>query len=702
MIMNARIVRAVSLQFAFLALAIAGFSQERSLAAATPTITISPTSASLVVYTPAAFTAKVTGITGAGAKVVWTVNNVVGGNSSVGTIDPYGHFYGPTILPPGDSVTIGVHLATEPTVAAHATVALRNSISRVSVVNPASATAGSTFVMILEGSGFAKGAQVKLGTQAISTSFISSTKLGATGKVLTPGTYNLTVTNPLPGGGVSSPITEEILSTTPAVSLPAAVRFLEQSSFGPSPQAIAHLQQVGFDAYLTEQFAAGYRPFVVPPGKDIPSLKAQYYVNALTSPAQLRMRMALALQEIIVVSANKTTDINGLVAWQNLMQVNALGNYGNLLRNVAISPAMGKYLDIANNNKTDPATDVDPNENYAREQMQLFSIGLYELNIDGTQKLDSTGNPINTYTQATVEGFASVFTGYTYPTQPGQLALPNNPEYYVGNMIPVNSEHDETAKPLLNGTVLPPNQTAVTDFSLGISNDFGHPNVGPFISKQLIEHLVKSNPTPAYVARVATVFNNNGSGVRGDLQAVAKAILLDPEARAGDKLVVAPTDGHLQEPVLYMVGILRRLNGTTNGQALVNWGLLMGEDILESPTVFNFFPPTYTLVDTGVNGPEFALQTTATAQVRANFANALFFWNSLQGTTIDLTQYDANNVASNQLMQLNQRFMHQSMPADMTSTILTAMDAIPANETDLRARQALYLITTSGEYQVLH
>jgi len=672
----------------------------QSPTAVTPAITISPTSATVVVSAATTFTAKVTGVTG--AKLVWTVNGIALGNVNVGTVDPYGHFAAPAVMPTGDFVTVGVHLSTNPAVQASARVNLRNTIARVGTITQASVNAGALFSVILEGTGFAKGAVVKFGTQAVTTTFVTGNKLVASGTVTTPGTYGVTVTNPAPGGGVSAAVTEEVLSATPAVSLNAAVRFLEQSSFGPTPQSIAHLQQVGFQAYLNEQFTATYRPFVLPPDGNVQTLKAQYYVNALTSPAQLRMRMALALQEICVVSANKVTDLNGLVGWQNLMLNNALGNYGNFLRNVTISPAMGKYLDSANNNKTDPTSGVDPNENLAREVMQLFSIGLYKLNADGTMQLDGSGQPINTYDQDTIEGFARVFTGYTYPTQPGHTAEPNNPEYYVGNMIPFDVEHDETAKPVLNGTVLPAGQSTVLDMSEGLTSIINNPNVGPFIGKQLIQHLVKSNPSPAYVSRITAVFNNNGAGVRGDLKAVVTAILLDPEARAGDKLTITASDGHLQEPVLYMVGLLRRLNGVSDGKALVDWGAAMGEDILEPPTVFNFFPPNYFLDDTGVIGPEFAIQNSATFQMRANFVNSLIIWNSVQNTTVDLIQFNTNGNATSQLAQLNFRFLHGSMPSEMTSTILSAVNTIPSGQADFRARQAIYLIATSGEYQVLH
>jgi uncharacterized protein (DUF1800 family) len=216
-----------------------------------------------------------------------------------------------------------------------------------------------------------------------------------------------------------------------------------------------------------------------------------------------------------------------------MFQNDAFGNFSTLLTDVTLSPVMGNYLDMVNNDK--PGNGVDPNENYAREVMQLFSIGLEQLNHDGTPQLDGSGNPIPTYDQDTIEGFAHTFTGWTYPTKPGATARWRNPEYYGGPMIPFDNHHDTGSKLLLNGVTLPAGGTTQGDLTAALQNIFNHPNVGPFISKQLIQRLVTSNPSPEYVSRVAGVFNDNGSGVRGDLKAVVTAILLDQEARRGDE-----------------------------------------------------------------------------------------------------------------------------------------------------------------------
>ena len=264
-------------------------------------------------------------------------------------------------------------------------------------------------------------------------------------------------------------------------------------------------------------------------------VQTRFYTNALYGPDQLRQRVAFALHQIIVVSGVDITLPSRLTPYLQVLDRNAFGNYRNLLQEITLNPAMGNYLDMAGN------TSTNPNENYAREVLQLFTIGLYQLNQDGTPVLDGSGQPIPAYDQNVVNAFARVFTGWNFATAPA-TGIVN----YIDPLVATESRHDTKAKTLLQGVTLPPNQKAAKDLSDALDNIFQHPNVPPFISKQLIQHLVTSNPSPSYVRRVADVFTNNGSGVRGDLKAVVRAILLDPEAAANP----APEagKGHLRIP----------------------------------------------------------------------------------------------------------------------------------------------------------
>ena len=368
-------------------------------------------------------------------------------------------------------------------------------------------------------------------------------------------------------------------STSAAVSAADAARLLEQATFGVTATDVAHVQTIGIDAYINEQLAYPptqyigytYTPHTAPANciddgstpPDASSLCARdryspfqvqrdFFIHALNNPDQLRQRVAFALSQIMVVSSVEIYEAYGLANYENILLRDAFGNYRTLLQDVTLSPTMGHYLDMVNSDETNPQNGTVPNQNYAREVLQLFSIGLVELNPDGTQQLDASGAPIATFDGATIEGFASVFTGWTYPPLPGASSQWTNPINFDGTMVAFPNNHQPGTKSLLNSYTVPANQTPAQDLADALDNIFNHPNVGPFISKQLIQHLVTSNPSPDYVARVAAVFANNGQKVRGDLSAVVRAILTDTEAR-GD----APPNnlfGHLREPAPVLWG----------------------------------------------------------------------------------------------------------------------------------------------------
>jgi uncharacterized protein (DUF1800 family) len=388
------------------------------------------------------------------------------------------------------------------------------------------------------------------------------------------------------------------------------------------------------------------------------------------------------------------------VLWQNMFQKDAFGNFSTLLTDVTLSPVMGNYLDMVNNDK--PGNGVDPNENYAREVLQLFSIGLAVLNPDGTPQLDSSNNPIPTYTQDTIEGFAHTFTGWTYPTKAGATARFRNPEYYGGPMIPFDTHHDTGEKLLLNGTTLPAGGTAQADLTAALQNIFNHPNVGPFISKQLIQRLVTSNPTPEYVGRVAAVFADNGSGVRGDLKAVVTAILLDPDARRGDDpSQVQPSDGHLKEPVLFITNLLRAMNGTSDGTGLADRASDMKQPPFFSPTVFNFYHPDHVIEGTNLLGPEFEIFNTSTTISRTNLVNTLVYGQLNSTTTVDPSGYVPLAAAPDQLINAVAAVMlHGQVSDDTRGTLTTTLSGI--TDTTRRTKAAFYLIGSSSQFQVEH
>jgi uncharacterized protein (DUF1800 family) len=401
-----------------------------------------------------------------------------------------------------------------------------------------------------------------------------------------------------------------------------------------------------------------------------------------------------------------------MAAYQNMLLNDAFGNYRQLIEDVTLSPVMGRYLTMAQNAKADPSAGFEPNENYARELMQLFSIGLYELNPDGSQMLDANKNPLPTYTESVVQGFAATFTGWTYaPLAGASIDFGGAPINYQAPMVSVASYHDTTAKLLLNGALTPTGQTPEADLKVALDDVFNHPNVGPFIGKQLIQHLVTSNPSPAYVARVAAVFADNGSGVRGDLSAVVKAILSDVEAR-GDA-PSSPDAGHLREPALYITTLLRELGAQSDGVYLRSQSSAMGQPVFSPPTVFNYYPPGYQLPGTTTLAPEFFIQTAATALARNNFVNQLVFnggatpdptVTASTGTTVNLNALLGSPVYSpDQLVnELNGLLMHGSLSSAAQAAIVTAVEAAPTSDPLGQVKAATYLLATSPQFQVEH
>jgi uncharacterized protein (DUF1800 family) len=510
--------------------------------------------------------------------------------------------------------------------------------------------------------------------------------------------------NPLISGTMTATITSAGLSAN------VADRFLEQTTFGATQLLIAQVQQTGLQNFLTNQLTLPVTPYAdaaVTETNDGP-LQQRFFVQILSAPDQLRQRVAFALSQIFVISADKINVPQAYTPFLNLLENDAFTNYRQIMQDVTLSPAMGHYLDMVNNDKPNATTGTHADENYARENMQLFTIGLLMLNEDGSPQL-SNGAPVPTYTQDTVEAFARVYTGWTYPTAPGTTLQKHNPAYWVGPMVALESNHDTGSKQLLtysgaaSGGLLPAGQTSAADLSGALDNIFNHPNVPPFVALRLIQHLVTSDPSPAYIQRVSDVFKNNGAGVRGDMAAVITAVLMDPEARRGDNSATAVgTDGHLQEPILYMAGLLRAFNATTDGANLTSQGGAMGQTALLPGSVFNFYSPFYTTT-TGHLAPEFQILTTATGLARANWVNAYGFGSLGTTTTVDFSSYGTQAANLNALLDsLNTLMLHGGMSTDLRNSILAAMQAVPAGSTQAltQAKTAVYLIATSSQYQV--
>ncbi|HXG83276.1 MAG TPA: DUF1800 domain-containing protein [Pyrinomonadaceae bacterium] len=515
-------------------------------------------------------------------------------------------------------------------------------------------------------------------------------------------------------------------------------RFLEQATFGPTAKLDQRIRRVGLRTWLAEQFEAPYPTTPYPNLSLMPTnvstdcqnnipadcrrdfysmypVQNWFYKEAFYGDAQLKHRVAWALSQMWVISGVDTQQSSWMIAYHQKLAQNAFGNYRNLMTDITLNPGMGNYLDMVRSTRN------NPNENFAREILQLFSIGLFMLNQDGTLQRDQNGNPIPTYDQATVNNFTKVFTGWTLCENtalcPNRTAGAPN---YKDPMILNQNNHDVTAKTLLaypgavNQTIAA-NTNGTTEMNQALDNIFNHPNVAPFVSRILIQNLVTSDPTPAYVGRVAAVFNNNGSNARGDLKAVVRAVLLDPEARGNVK--TDPNYGKLREPVQLATNIFRQFNvrsadGAAQSDGYVNPQVAtMGQNAFNSPTVFNYYSPDYIVPGTALNGPEFGILTTGTAIARANFVNTFVFsrvnggtTNAPFGTSIDLSEMQAlaaADASGNRLLDaLDTKLMHGTMSSQMKNTILAAVQAVAATDPLTRARTAVYLVATSSQYQV--
>jgi uncharacterized protein (DUF1800 family) len=669
------------------------------------TVTVAPKTATLGAGNIQQFVATVTG--SIDLSVVWSVNGVSFGNSTVGTIDGSGNYTAPNNIVGLGSVTVTAAANANPAKTDSAVVTLTNPVPALTSITPGTLGLGA-FQITLNGTGFVSTSTATFGGQPLQVTYVSSTMLTAIGTASNSqlGSVTVVVTNPVPGGGTSNGVSVTVTTAGTPVTPAAANRFLEQSSFGPDMENMNQVEETGFNTYLQNQFASAITPYPAPrPNDSVNNVQQTFFLNAIAGGDQLRMRSTLALNELWVVSAQTVNDPLGYTNYLRALSKDSLGNYLDVMTDVTLTPAMGNFLNMVDNDAPPPGEHA--NENYAREIMQLFTLGLNQLNPDGTPTLDTSGNPIPTYTQTDVMNLGRVFTGWTYPATPGMPSQNHNPEYYGGPMIAVESLHDTGAKTLL-GQSIPAGQTAEQDLTSALGIIFNHPNVGPFVAQQMIEHLVSSNPSPAYVQRVATAFNTGtfngfGSGKRGDMQAMIAAILLDAEARQGDNpATVVVTDGKLREPVVMIASIARAFHAQTDAGGLAGWGSNMSQSIFNPATVFNFFPPVNPIAGTTLNGPEFAIFDTNTSLARMNFINAAVYGSLGQNTTLDFSAVINAGTPDQMVTWLDTLFMHSSTPTQMKQTITTAVDAVNPTDTTDQALAAIYLYLSSSMYQVQH
>lgn len=526
------------------------------------------------------------------------------------------------------------------------------------------------------------------------------------------------------GASISATVT--LVSAT-SNSLPGAdeaARFLVQASFGPDTASIHRVRTLGVDPWIAEQRA-------LPPTYHLPFMNviSNAYTNvygshkilgwweqAMNAPDQLRQRVAFALSQILVIS-DRSDSLNNepfsMVSYYDIFVRNAFGNYSNVLLEVTKHPAMGIYLSHMGNQPPDPSTGRFPDENYAREIMQLFSIGLWELNPDGTRKL-TNGLPIPTYDNDDITAFARVFTGMSWGTGDTNLWWEFFwPETY-DLTIPMRmwpQYHDTNTKVLLRGTVLPAGQRGMRDVDDAVMNLFHHPNVGPFLATRLIQRLTVSSPSTGYIARVAAIFDNNGAGVRGDLGATVRAILMDPEARDPARMDL-PTHGKQREPYIRLVNLARAFNAAASNGFYEMWWVdeMVGMQPYSSPSVFNFYSPFFSpngpLKDAGITAPEFQILTAVTGISMPNHMltcvqDGMNRWPGDPLNTVYMDLTPLTSVASDpdaMLRVIDRMLTYGRLRPEQFRIIRDAVERIAATDPVARAELALYLVAVSPEF----
>lgn len=470
------------------------------------------------------------------------------------------------------------------------------------------------------------------------------------------------------------------------------------------------------EAILTRREAGEFEPFENDIEYLIFARRLAWWHNTITAQDTVRQRVAFALSQIFVVSDRvDTLEVYpyALGSYYDTLLEHAFGNFRDLLEAVALSPAMGIYLSHVNNRRSDPVNNIFPDENFAREVMQLFSIGLFQLAPDGTVLRDANGDPLPTYDNADIAEFAKVFTGLSFDGSNSFFGNVDTP-YFRAPMVMFDAEHELGEKRLLNGVVVPAGQSGLQDIDMALDNLFEHPNVGPFMSRLLIQRLVTSNPSPAYVQRVASVFNDNGSGVRGDMRAVIRAITLDPEARA------APTNagsfGKLREPVVRYVSLLRQLGVSSPDGFIAPLGYFL-QDVsqqhpLSAPSVFNFYLPDHTpagpVADAGLVAPEFQITNSNTIVAYPNFIDAIVLGDFVTDTPDGFEPASLNfspliDIADDPealVDRLDTLFHYGTLSPELRTIFIDAIREF--DDMEFRVRIALYWVLTSPEYAIQH
>jgi uncharacterized protein (DUF1800 family) len=698
--------------------------------------------------------------------VTLMVNGIPGGNAQIGTaaLQTNGsiNYTAPAVVPtPSNVVQLTITSVDNPKVSINQNISVLNPIPILNAATPTTLDVGPpSTTVVLTGQSFINGAQVLVNGSPVTTTFNSGTQLTASVSPTESGNLDLQVLNPNPGPALSTDLVASVNGTppTPVVSPEDASRFLEQATFGATDASIHHLSLIGYQAWLNEQFAIAptlHEPAVEqavmlnnPPcaasnvtcnttlfdqnASDEGFVQDTFWQQAIAGNDQLRQRVEYALTQQFVISSEANFGIQsmprGEANYYDVLGADAFGNFRTLLQDVTLNPMMGQMLSMLGNDKGNATT--DPDENYAREIMQLLTIGLYQLNDDGSQQLGSNGQPIPTYSNNDVMGLAAVFTGWSWnvPGNNTDTAWSNCCIYvgpgYGEELLPMQSfqSHHSTVQKQFLGVTIPQSASSdpAGDLKIALDTLFNHPNVPPFFCKQMIQHLVTSNPSPTYISNCSAVFENDGTGTRGNLQAVISEILLDPEARNSATDFSNPQYGKVREALIRYTEWARAFTaqsrtgsydiGSTEDPI---WGL--GEMSLRSPTVFNWFSPGYvppgtSIAAAGLVAPEMQMTNVSSVVGYINYLQGAIGSNVTGGPDMFSSYEPEMSLAATPgplLDRINLLLMAGEMDSTTYSQILDAMNAIeiPAGDQTAinaalanRVQTAIYLTMASPAF----
>jgi len=698
--------------------------------------------------------------------VTLMVNGIPGGNAQIGTaaLQSNGsiNYIAPAVVPtPSNVVQLTITSVDNPKVSINQNISVLNPIPILNAATPTTLDVGPpSTAVVLTGQSFINGAQVLVNGSPVTTTFNSGSQLTASVSPTESGNLDLQVLNPNPGPALSTDLVASVNGTppTPIVSPEDASRFLEQATFGATDASIHHLSLIGYQAWLNEQYAIAptlHEPAVEqavmlnnPPcaasnvtcnttlfdqnASDEGFVQDTFWQQAIAGNDQLRQRVEYALTQQFVISSEANFGIQSMprgdANYYDVLGADAFGNFRTLLQDVTLNPMMGQMLSMLGNDKGNATT--DPDENYAREVMQLLTIGLYQLNDDGSQQLGSNGQPIPTYSNNDVMGLAAVFTGWSWnvPGNNTDTAWSNCCIYvgpgYGEELLPMQSfqSHHSTVQKQFLGATIPPSASSdpAGDLKIALDTLFNHPNVPPFFCKQMIQHLVTSNPNPTYISNCSAVFENDGTGTRGNLQAVISEILLDPEARNSATDFSNPQYGKVREALIRYTEWARAFTaqsrtgsydiGSTEDPI---WGL--GEMSLRSPTVFNWFSPGYvppgtSIAAAGLVAPEMQMTNVSSVVGYINYLQGAIGSNVTGGSDMFSSYETEMSLAATPgplLDRINLLLMAGEMDSTTYSQILDAMNAIEIPSGDQtainaalanRVQTAIYLTMASPAF----